>query len=111
MEQFDRVTATFAPANMLTLKPDAAKHIGQRFEWMAAWIIEGGPYDGQFAMQVQTIPCPSFAWAPLCDLEVIAQPEGMGRPLETQKAPPHHKAERRKAHCWALGCKRVIRRG
>jgi hypothetical protein len=72
LQQFDFVLATFRPTRHDDLQPGAAEWIGERCKWQAAWIIESGPYTGQWAMSVdphRTVPrATSFAWAPFCDL-------------------------------------------
>ena len=73
-EQCDVVTATYLPQKMTDLKPWAAAWIGTRMLWTAAWVIEEGPYAGQWAFIPRTtnderpLNPPPFGWAPLCDL-------------------------------------------
>jgi len=52
MEQFETVIATFQPKVLHTLKPGCAPWIGKQGQWLASWIIEDGPYAGQWAMGI-----------------------------------------------------------
>lgn len=48
--QFDQVDAVFRPKDLTTLKPDAAVLVGKRFVFRALWLIDEGPYSGQWAL-------------------------------------------------------------
>ena len=78
MIQFDKVTAVYRPLRIDDLRPGVAEWIGHSFEWEAMWVIEDGPYEGQWAMGMDRLglrdrgeEVPPFYWCPLCDLEVI----------------------------------------
>jgi hypothetical protein len=67
IQQYDEVEATFAPQRTDDLKPGCETWIGRRARWAAEWIIEDGPYQGQWAMVQHETGAP-MAWSPLCDL-------------------------------------------
>lgn len=67
--QFQRVEAVFQPRETGNLVAGADALVGQRFEWMAAWVIESGPYEGEWAMQFMGPGTAPFAWAPSGDLQ------------------------------------------
>jgi hypothetical protein len=69
MSPFETITAAYRPLRTDDLSPEAARFVGQVSEWQAAWIIETGPYSGQWAMACRGGPDWPFAWAPLCDLQ------------------------------------------
>lgn len=69
MEAGDRVRARFQPADRTTLKPEMVMLIGHTAEFDAGWLVDAGPYKGQWAM-VSEFLRPAI-WAPLCDLEVL----------------------------------------
>jgi hypothetical protein len=82
LRRFDKFTAVFSPARRDDLQDGAAALIGKRLSYQAAWIIEDGPYAGQWACSVLNGLVAgdrswSFAWAPLSDLSDI---ELDGRP-------------------------------
>lgn len=72
IEQFDKIEAAYQPRRTDDLVDGAAEWIGKTTTWQASWIIEHGPYAGDWAMGAVGRECPPFAWAPLCDLEVRA---------------------------------------
>ncbi len=77
MELHDCVMATYQPARRDDLKPGVAEWIGLYGEWCAAWIIDDGPYAGQYAMAVPDLAIGlrlPFGWVPECDL-VLDEPE------------------------------------
>lgn len=66
LEQFRGV---FLPRNVDNLTPSAQALIGKELTWLPAWIIEEGPYQGQWALQmVDPVPAP-FGWAPEEDVK------------------------------------------
>lgn len=80
MEQYDYVSATFDPKNLNTLKQSGKALIGQTLEYQAGWIIEDGPYKGDWAMSFSNqevrrllLSCQEidFCWVPLCDLKDV----------------------------------------
>ncbi len=75
LEQFDRVIGLFKPRNTADLIPGAAAYIGWRFLFQAAWIIEEGPYVGEWALQIVLVsmgaPLPPFAWLAESDVEIL----------------------------------------
>ena len=75
LEQYARVWGTFSPDRRDDLVPEAADWIGCRLVWQASWLIEDGPYEGQWAMCIVRPgfmnPLPPFAWVPLCDLDDV----------------------------------------
>lgn len=78
--QYDVITATFRPRYTDDLRFGAELSIGLTGEWQAVWIIEpgddeqhNGRYAGQWAMQYCGPDDWPFDWAPLCDLEEVAQ--------------------------------------
>ena len=50
MDHFDVIEAVYAPLRTDDLSPGSSEYNGRIAEWQAVWIIEGGPYDGQWAM-------------------------------------------------------------
>ena len=73
--RFERVAATFRPQRIDDLRPELKPWIGFCDVWYAAWTVESGPYEGQWAMMLEDTtatrneaawPC---YWVPLCDLE------------------------------------------
>jgi hypothetical protein len=82
MEQGDWFPATFRPKRSGNLRPEAEKWIGWRGLWQAAFLIEEGPYEGQWACTLHlkrdgtygNAPHPgadAFDWVPEEDLEAI----------------------------------------
>lgn len=69
VQQFQKITATFKPIHIDTLRDECKQYIGQRLAFYAGWIIEEGRYAGQMAY----IPLHSdlFYWLPEEDLEDI----------------------------------------
>lgn len=75
LQPFDRITATFTPRRTDDLKPGAHAFIGTTIEWEVAWIIEEGPYEGEWAMvPAHYATRPPFAWAPSGDLTPVEAP-------------------------------------
>jgi hypothetical protein len=68
VRQFDKFEATFSPRNRESLRPSAVPEIGERFVFQALWVIDGGEFDGEWAMGAISEPLPAFAWVPLSDL-------------------------------------------
>ena len=75
MKQFEVITASFTPQRIDDLQDDARDHVGKVYDWCASWIIEGGPYDGQWAMapRPKDSVWPSIGWVPECDLTTIVE--------------------------------------
>ena len=76
LEQFDRFRATFEPVRTDDLTPRSVDWIGWTGVWQAAWVIEEGPYEGQFACTVydrgpDSPQADAFAWVPECDLNLL----------------------------------------
>jgi hypothetical protein len=64
------VDATFRPRRTDDLRAEAEPLIGWRGRWQAGWIIDEGPYAGEWHMAVvDPVPLP-FAWAPSGDLDI-----------------------------------------
>lgn len=74
LQQFDKAIATFTPVRTDDLQPDALLWAGVTTEWSAGWIIDEGPYSGQFAMiPWKILPgLPPMGWVPDCDLTFAA---------------------------------------
>jgi hypothetical protein len=73
MIQYDRVLATFQPVRTDDLQPGVAAWIGRRLPWCAVFVVESGPYEGQWAMGPldgleDGNRFPAAWWVPLCDL-------------------------------------------
>lgn len=67
MKIYDQVEAVFRPNNVDDLRDEIRQHVGQKFTWRASWVIEDGPYAGQWAM----VPDNYLGfWAPECDLSL-----------------------------------------
>lgn len=73
-KQFDVVYAEFRPTRENDLAPGAAEWIGRRMRWQAMYVIEYGPFMGDWLMMPTLPPFPPFAWAPSSDLDVSACP-------------------------------------
>lgn len=90
MEQFDWLPATFKPQRTDDLSAQAAEWIGWEGLWEAAFLIEEGPHEGQFACTVHRKhrernsgpPAEAFAWVPQCDLEPVNLPPEALREIE-----------------------------
>jgi hypothetical protein len=66
LQQYDIVRGTWRPSDASTVRDEASPLVGYRGEWLAAWIIEDGRFEGEYAMTSQTI---GFRWwVPLSDL-------------------------------------------
>jgi hypothetical protein len=85
MEQFDWFAAAFEPRRTDDLKPAAAEWIGWTGLWEAAFLIEEGEYEGEFACTVKFKsdgtyagesypPTSAFVWVPQFDLRPIPIP-------------------------------------
>jgi len=68
MEQFDKIIGEFRPRKKDDLKPWAKDLIGLVFEWEAMWIIESGPYKGEWAMIPRDNTQLSYGWVPSDDI-------------------------------------------
>lgn len=65
LKQYDTIVAEYRPARTRHLR---FALVGT---FMAAWVIEDGPMEGQWAMQAAP-PFP-LAWVPACDLKRIGE--------------------------------------
>lgn len=78
LQRFEKVTAHFTPKRLDDLKMGARQFIGEIAEFRALWIIEEGPYEGQWAMEVprewDARSNGEFVWAPECDLTAVSVP-------------------------------------
>lgn len=65
-EQFDKITATFQPQRTDDLKHGIAEWIGYRGIMQAMWIIEEGPYAGQwvFGPALEEMKKPDYVCVP-----------------------------------------------
>lgn len=68
MQQFDKITATFAPRRTDDLLPGVVEWIGRKLIWQAYWVIEEGSYEGEWAMAPCDVSGCPFAWVPSGDL-------------------------------------------
>lgn len=80
LQQFDYFPAEFQPRRRDDLSPAAAEWIGWAGIWEAAFLIDEGPYSGEFACTVKLKrdgtysggrpypPAEAFAWVPQFDL-------------------------------------------
>ena len=71
LQKHDLVIATFTPVVTTDIRPDARVAIGERGEFQALWIIEDGPYAGDWAMMPLDSKRFRCTWVPLCDLSDI----------------------------------------
>lgn len=77
MRQFDVVLATFAPKRTDNLVVGLSPFIGERLHFQAGYLLEEGPYAGEWAMapfvnEWKTFPT---AWVPLSDLfDIVPEP-------------------------------------
>ena len=82
MEQFEQNIAAFLPQRTDDLREEMKPHIGSTYTWRASWIIEDGPYAGQWAMvavpdeHVGVTALPVY-WVPESDLK-MAESSGGG---------------------------------
>lgn len=67
-QQFDIFEATFQPSRTDDLCDGGEEWIGRRLEWQAAYILEDGPYAGEWAFTPLCDEPAPFAWAPARDL-------------------------------------------
>lgn len=70
-KQYQKVKAVFAPKRTDDLQEGLGAYVGKTFEFTAAWIIEDGPYTGQWAFTGDLQFAPE--WVPECDLDIVAQ--------------------------------------
>lgn len=71
-EQFETFTATLRPAD--AVRGEAERFIGRTFAWQKSWVIERGPYVGQWACLAVDENGMGAAngmswWVPECDLQ------------------------------------------
>lgn len=74
VQQFDIVTAVFAPGRTEDLTDGARRMIGQRLTWSADFRVdEGFAYEGDWHMTLSRTDWKRTGvhWAPLCDLVLI----------------------------------------
>lgn len=109
LRQFDWFPATFQPQRLDDLSPGAEEWIGWAGLWEAAFLIEEGPYTGQFACVVQRKyrgaqmgpPPEAFVWVPESDLvpvqfsdaELAALVQRAGEILEKKLADKRRSAQ------------------
>lgn len=75
MQQWDKIQATFRPVRTDTLASSAKAWIGWTGEWTVQWIIEDGPYTGQWSLNnwYPTVGIDTrlpMGWVPESDLEL-----------------------------------------
>lgn len=70
MQQYQEVHAVFKPMRTDDLHQKMVPFIGKSSTFMAAWVIEDGPYKGQWAMQNLNFDWPPYP-VPECDLEIM----------------------------------------
>ena len=75
MEQFSTIAAEFRPRRTDNLRPGWLGWVGRPATWEAQFVLESGPYKGQWAMVPQTEQPPP-GWVPLSDLRAAPQPAG-----------------------------------
>lgn len=77
MEAHERVRAIFRPKRTDDLQNNwDERHIGETYTFRASWIIDEGPYEGQWAFErVDYAPGQYFGWVPECDLEIVCEEE------------------------------------
>jgi hypothetical protein len=71
MNRYEKFVATFEPVRRDDLRDNAADWIGRRLTWQRMWLIEDGPYAGQWACSPydgKTFEPTPFSWVPECDL-------------------------------------------
>ena len=72
MEVHERVLAIFRPKRTDDLQHGSEEHIGKTYIFQAVWILEEGPYKGEWAMMpIDYIPGQYFGWVPECDLKIV----------------------------------------
>lgn len=74
----DKRRAIFRPQRVDDLKNPARALIGRELCWEAVWIIEEGPYEGQWAWapipeDEDLNPRPFMGWVPTCDLAEVEE--------------------------------------
>lgn len=79
MRWFEQIRGEYRPQRTDDLREGVAESIGRVSTWMAAWTIEEGPYEGQFAMMPDVHDGFPFAWAPLCDVKPIPEETDHGK--------------------------------
>lgn len=93
LKQFDWFPATFKPQRTDDLKPTATEWIGWTGLWEAAYLIEEGPYEGEFACSVKLKsdgsygsadhpPTSAFVWVPQSDLVPVEIPAQAMKAIE-----------------------------
>jgi len=86
MRQFDYFTAFFEPQRTDDLVDGAEQWIGSLLRWQAAYLIEDGPYEGEWACTAWDAKTP-FAWAPFSDLVIGGEWLGTGDPADFTLSP------------------------
>lgn len=64
----EEIEGDFMPRRRDDLRDSARPCIGQRVAFYAGWIIEAGPYQGQWAMVPRAPISGLGTWVPRCDL-------------------------------------------
>ena len=69
--QYTKIKGIFKPQKKETLRGEATPFIGKPLKFMAMWIIEDGPYEGQWAFQPRTMDDKRvpMGWVPQEDIE------------------------------------------
>lgn len=83
-ETLERIVATFAPQRTDDLRPDFSLPVGYRGEWEALWVIERGPYEGQWCFWPTDR---RSGWVPLCDLADVERRTLPAHPPEPPAVP------------------------
>jgi hypothetical protein len=68
MERFDIIRGEFRPRRKDNLRPWAEGLVGRVFEWEAAWVIESGPYAGEWALLPRDKTGFPYGWVPASDV-------------------------------------------
>lgn len=68
----DKFSGVFRPKALDTLKPDVVQHIGKTIHVHAGWVVEEGPYAGQWAFVVEDRDI-CIGWVPREDIEGMAR--------------------------------------
>lgn len=70
-DRFEKFDAAFEPVRLDDLRDDASAWFGRVLTWQRMWLIENGPYEGQWACSAydgKSFAQTPFAWVPECDL-------------------------------------------
>ena len=69
--QYVKIKGIFKPKNKETLLDDAIPFVGKPLKFVAMWILDDGPYEGQWAFQPRTMDDKRvpMGWVPQEDIE------------------------------------------